>query len=156
MTHLPVNHRLRPVYRFIAAACGVFILVFGIIGVVRTGGTPLFSRADAVWVFGMRENLAFAIVSIIGGLVITGATVIGHNLDHYLDVIAGAVFIAAGMLMLLLLQTSANFFAFSMSNCVVSFVLGSLVLGAGLYSKTKTRADRFSGVVGTHRTPVSG
>lgn len=157
MTHLPVDHHLRPVYRLIAGICGAFILVFGIIGVVRTAGTPLFSRTEGVWVFGMRENLAFAIVSILGGLVILGATVIGRNVDHLLDMIAGGVFIAAGMLMLVLLQTSANFFDFSMSNCVVSFLLGVLVIGAGLYSKTRgpSAGRRFESVVDAERAAAA-
>ena len=45
---------------------------------------------------------------------------------------------AVGMLMLGLLRTDANFLGFSMTNCIVSFVLGTIVFAAGLYGRTRT------------------
>jgi hypothetical protein len=133
-SHIPVNHRLRPLYRALAAASGLYVLIFGIVGVIRTGGDPLFFRGDDQ-VFGLRSNLAFAIISIVAGAVILAGAVIGRNLDHYINLVGGIVFLVAGMLMMALLQTSANFLNFQMATCVVSFVIGTVLFSAGLYGR---------------------
>jgi Domain of unknown function (DUF4383) len=141
MAHIPVNHPLRRLYKTLTAFAGLYILVFGIIGLVRTHGTPLFARHDLPWVLGLRTNLAFSILSIAGGIVMLAAVAIGRNIDHYMEILAGGVFIFVGLLMLALLQTDANFLGFSLVNCVVSFILGMVVFAAGLYGKTGSDED---------------
>jgi hypothetical protein len=135
-THLPVNHPLRPLYRVLAGLVGGYSLVFGIAGFTRTRGTPLFAHADLPWVLGLRTNLAFALLSIVSGAVLVVCAVIGRNLDFLVNTFGGLLFMAVGMLMLGLLQTDANFLGFSMTNCVVSLVLGTIVFTAGLYGRT--------------------
>jgi hypothetical protein len=142
MAHIPVNHPLRPLYRVLTALVGAYTLVFGIVGFTQTKGTPLFSQDHLPWVLGLRTNLAFSLLSIVGGAIILVSAVLGRNVDHFIDIVAGAVFIGVGMVMLLLLQTNANFLGFSMANCVVSFILGMIVFAAGLYGKTGTAEDR--------------
>ena len=61
MAHFPVNHPARPLYRVFAGLVGVYILVFGVFGVVQTWGEPLFSRGSH-WALGLRTNLAFSLV----------------------------------------------------------------------------------------------
>jgi hypothetical protein len=141
MAHIPVNHPLRRLYKTLTAFAGLFILVFGIVGLVKTHGTPLFSQDNLPRVFGLRTNLAFAILSIAGGGVMLAAVIVGRNLDHYMEIAAGGVFILVGLVELVLLQTNANFLGFSMVNCVVSFILGMVVFAAGLYGKTGTEED---------------
>ena len=136
MSHIPVNHHLRPLYRGLTALAGIFILVFGVIGLARTAGTSPFSVQDAVYVFGLRTNLAFSVLSIIAGLILAGSTVFGRNVDHFINIGAGLGFMVVGMLMLGLLHTDANFLAFTMTNVIVSFILGIVVFAAGLYGKT--------------------
>jgi hypothetical protein len=138
---LPVNHPLRPLYRFLAALCGLYILIFGIIALTKTQGTPLFSQSanDNVWVLGLRANLGFAILSIIAGAIIVVGALIGRNLDRLINIWGGILFMVVGMAMLLLLQTNANFFSFSMSNCVASFIIGTVLFSAGVYGKTGPR-----------------
>ena len=46
-----------------------------------------------------------------------------------------------GLAMLLLLQTNANFLMFSMSNCVASFIIGTVLFAAGLYGKVGSAAQ---------------
>jgi len=145
LTHLPVNHPLRPLYRVLAGLVGVYSLVFGIAAFTRTKGTPLFAHTDLPWVLGLRTNLAFALLSIFSGAVLAVCAVIGRNLDFLVNTLGGLVFMAVGMLMLGLLQTDANFLGFSMTNCVVSLVLGTVVFTAGLYGRTGT------GSSGAHR-----
>lgn len=135
MPHIPVNHRLQPAYRILAALAGLFVLVFGTIGIIRTVGDPLFDQGgDSV--FGLKLNLAFSIISVVTGIVVLVGALLGRNVDHYINIVAGGVFLVAGMLMMTLLRTDANFLNFRMATCIVSFVIGTVLLLAGLYGKT--------------------
>lgn len=135
-SHIPVNHRLQPFYRFLAALAGIYVLVFGIIGVTRTGSHALFDQNGDVSVFGLRSNLAFAIISIIVGVVVLGGAIIGGNFDHFINLFGGIVFLGAGILMMALLETDADFLNFQMATCIVSFVIGIVLFTAGLYGRT--------------------
>jgi len=135
MAHFPVNHHLRPLYRSLAGLAGVYMLVFGIVGFSETSGLPLFTQDEARWALGLRTNPAFAILSIVAGAVVVVANIIGRNLAHHVNQAAAVVFIVVGMVMLLLLRTSANFFAFSMVNVVVTFILALVVGTASLYDR---------------------
>src|SRR5262249_14937204 len=123
MSHIPVNHPLRGFYRFLATLTGLYVLVFGAVGIARAHGTPAFAQDHLHWVLGLRTNLAFAVLSVVAGAVILVAAVIGRNLDRFVNVGGGLLFMAAGMLMLILMRTDANFLGFSMVNCVVSFLI---------------------------------
>ncbi len=136
MSHLPVDHHMRSVYRFLAGLAGLFVLVFGIIGTIRTAGDPLFSQTETTWVFGLRANLAFSLLSLVVGAIIVLGAFIGRNTARMINLGGGVIFLVAGMAMLTLLQSGANFLAFSMTNCVVSFVIGLVLLAAGLYGKS--------------------
>lgn len=140
MAHIPINHPLRPLYRALAGLIGAYILVFGVVGLLRTWGDPLFDRGD-VWVLGLRTNLAFAILSVVYGLVLLAANVIGGNTEHLVNLGAGVLFMFAGMLMMTLMQTEANILNFSMSTVILSLVFGLIVFTAGLYDKVGTAED---------------
>ncbi|MEV4847126.1 DUF4383 domain-containing protein [Micromonospora matsumotoense] len=148
MAHFPVNHPARPLYRVFAGLVGVYILVFGVFGVVQTWGEPFFSRGSH-WALGLRTNLAFSLVSVLFGLVlIIGASRRG-NLGHVMNLTAGVVFMVTGIAMMSVLQTRANVLNFSMSTVIVSLLFGLLLLATGLYDKIGTdehaeqeRADR--------------
>jgi hypothetical protein len=87
-------------------------------------------------------NLAFAILSVIVGVVVLGGALWGRNTDHFINLAAGAVFLVAGILMLTVLQTSANFLNFQVATCVTSFVIGLVLLTAGLYGKVGSPAEQ--------------
>ena len=140
MSHTPVNHPLRPLYRVLAGLTGLYVLVFGIAGVVETSGTDLFGHPSE-YALGLRTNLAFSIISVVAGLIILVATVIGRNLDYRVNQVAGYAFAGMGVLMLALLQTDANILNFSVATCVVSFVISLVLLTAGLYSKVGNDDD---------------
>lgn len=133
--HLPINHRLSGFYRFLAALAGIFLLVFGIVGIVQTWGDPLFDQERDVRALGLGTNLAFALLSILVGAIVVLGAVIGGNLAHYLNLFGGGVFWLSGLVMLLLLQTDANFLNFQVATCIVSFLIGTLLVLAGLYGK---------------------
>jgi len=136
MAHIPVNHHLRPLYRTLAVIAGFYVLIFGIVGVARTGGLDFFAQEGTPEVLGIRANRAFALLSVVAGVVIVACNIIGRNVDHWANLIGGIVFLAAGMAMMTLLQTNANFLGFTLTTCVVSFVIGLVLFTAGLYGKS--------------------
>jgi len=140
-THLPVNHPLRPLYRTLVGLVSVYMLLLGIVGLVQTRSTPLFAEHDLPWVLGVRTNMAFALLSLVSGAVLLVSTVIGRNVDYLVNIIGGIALMAVGMLMLSLLQTDANILGFTVTNCIVSFVLGCVVFTAGLYGRTGSPAE---------------
>jgi 4-hydroxybenzoate polyprenyltransferase len=136
MSHIPINHPLRPLYRTLSVLTGLFILVFGIVGAVNTSGDPVFDQDKIERVFGLRTNFAFSVLSIAAGAVLVLATVIGRNLDKWVYLLGGIVFMAVGLAELALMDTDLNYFAFAMTNVIVSMVIGSILFTAGLYGKS--------------------
>src|SRR5437763_1772041 len=141
LTHLPINHPLRNLYRAAAALIGAGVLVFGIVGFTRTRGTALFAQDHLPWVLGLRTNLAFALLSIVSGAVLLVCAVVGRNLDHLLNFLGGLAFLVIGMLMLGLMQTDLNVFNYNVTKCVVSFLIGLVLFLAGLYSRVGSEDD---------------
>jgi hypothetical protein len=135
MSHIPVNHPLRPLYRVLAALAGVYVLLFGVIGFVSTSGDGMFHRGDSS-VLGLQTNLAFSIMSIVAGLVIILAIFVGRNVDYVVNLWGGVAFLAVGLAMLTLLQTDLNVLNFSIATCIVSFVIGLVLFSAGLYGRS--------------------
>ncbi|WBB65093.1 DUF4383 domain-containing protein [Micromonospora sp. WMMD812] len=134
MAHFPVNHPARPIYRVLSGVIGLYILVFGVWGVVQTAGESLFGR-ESNWVLGLRTNLAFSLASVIfGAFLLVGASR-RTNLGHYMNLTAGIIFLVTSILMMSVLQTDANFLNFSMSTVIVSMLFGLVLLGTGLYDK---------------------
>lgn len=134
MIHLPVNHHLRPLYRTLAGLAGMYILAFGIFGLVQTWGTPFFGR-QSTSVLGLRTNLAFSLLSIVVGAIVVVGAFIGRNVDRMINLVGGMVFLLAGMFMMLLLQTNLNLLNFTMATCIASFVIGLVLAVAGLFGK---------------------
>jgi Domain of unknown function (DUF4383) len=135
MSHFPVNHPLRPFYRVLAAFAGLYVLGFGVVGVVRASGSPFFDRGELT-VLGLRTNLAFALASVLAGAVILLAIFVGRNVDYAVNVWGGVAFMVVGTVGLGLLQTDLNVLNFSMATVIVSFVIGMLLFTAGLYGRS--------------------
>ncbi|HEY1174704.1 MAG TPA: DUF4383 domain-containing protein [Phytomonospora sp.] len=154
MDHLPINHRLRPLWRGLAFLTGVYILVFGILGFIesRDEGLAWTAQEGLPWVLGLRANPAFSALSIaVGAIVVVGA-LIGRNIDRWINLIAGAVFLLASMFMLLLLRTDLNFLGFGVSTCVVSAILGLILFTAGLYGRVGSVEREAAEEARRHRT----
>jgi hypothetical protein len=140
LLHLPVNHRYRPIYRFLASLAGLYVTVFGIVGAVVSRGHGAFSRGPMV-ALGLHTNLAFSILSIVVGVVALTGVALGRNYDFWLELIGGVAFLLVGMLMLTLLETSLNILNFTVATCVVSFAIGLVLFTAGLYSRSGTTEE---------------
>jgi Domain of unknown function (DUF4383) len=132
-----VNHHLRPVYRVLAALCGLYVLAFGIAAVAHAADAAFFARDGLPTVLGLRGNRAFAFLSIIAGVALIVASVIGGNIDRWVNLVTGIVFLTAGMVMMSIMQTGLNLLGFTMTTCVVSFVIGLVLFMAGLYGRTR-------------------
>ena len=76
MAHNPVNHPLRPLYRALSALAGVYLALFGIVGLIVTPGNGLFGQPDDR-VLGQGANLFWSIVSLILGAIVLVGVVIG-------------------------------------------------------------------------------
>jgi hypothetical protein len=135
MSHLPINHHLQPLYRVLAGACGLYILLFGILGLIQTGEHDFLAQDGLPSVLGLRANGAFASLSIVAGIVILVGAVIGRSIDRWINLVGGVLFVVAGMAMMTLLQTDLNVLGFTMSTCIVSFVIGLVLFTAGLYGR---------------------
>ncbi|WP_328535454.1 DUF4383 domain-containing protein [Streptomyces sp. NBC_00344] len=130
--HLPVDHRLSRVYRFGAGLTGLFLLAFGILGLIDRIG---FFNTGGDMVMGLNTNGALSIISIvIGGLLLAGAA-IGGNIASMLNMVVGVAFLASGFVNLALLDTGSNFLAFHIQNVLFSFVVGVLLMTFGMYGR---------------------
>jgi hypothetical protein len=136
-SHLPVNHHLRPLYRVLAALCGLYVLIFGIGAVAQTAASTFFAHDGTPTVLGLRGNRAFALLSIVAGLVVIAAALVGGMIDRWVNLVGGVVFLTAGIAMMTLLQTDLNLLGFTMTTCVVSFAIGLVLFAAGLYGRTQ-------------------
>jgi hypothetical protein len=140
MSHLPVNHRLRPLWRTLATLIGLYLMVFGIIGIIQCAGDPFWDRGS-VTVLGLKTNMAFAVLSVVVGAAVLIANILGRNIDHWVNMCLGGVFMFVGVFGLIIIRSSLNKLNFSVATCVVSSLLGTALLIAGLYGKTGSDAD---------------
>jgi hypothetical protein len=140
MGHNPVNHPLRPIYRAVGALIGLYFVVFGVVGLIVTGGDGLFaSVTDRV--LGQGSNLAWSIVSVILGLVVLGAAVLGRNLDVEVDKFVGWGLLVLGSYSLAVARTDVNVFHFSIATVVVTYTAGMLLITTGYYSKVVPESE---------------
>ncbi len=136
MSHIPINHPLRPLYRALSVLASLFVLVFGIVGYFTTKGGALFEQDQVERVFGLRTNLGFSLLSIAAGVILLVATAIGRNVDKWVYMIGGFGFMVVGIAELAVMRSDLNYFAFAMSNVIVSFVVGMILFAAALYGKS--------------------
>lgn len=151
MAHIPINHPLRPVYRLLAGLAGLYLFAVGLFGLLRSWGSPPFAR-DGVWVLGLRFNLASALLFTLLGAVIVAAALIGGQTEHLTNLASGGILLGIGFVALALLRFG-NFLNFSMTNVIVSFVLGLLMMTAGMYDKVGATEESRTGRRGRPAVP---
>jgi hypothetical protein len=138
MAHFPVNHHLRPLYRTLAGLAGVYILAFGVTAVVRARNLPFFAQDGLPSALGLHGNQAFGVLSIVVGLVLICGAIIGRNVDRWINLVGGLVFLVAGFVMMIVLRSGLDYLGFTMSTCIVSFIIGLVLITAGLYGHVGT------------------
>lgn len=133
--HLPVDHRLSRVYRFGAGLMGLFLLVFGILGLIDKVG---WFDTGGDEVVGLSTNGTLSVLSIAVGLLLFVGMVIGGNFASTLNMTLGVLFILSGFANMALLDTDSNFLAFRIQNVLFSFVVGILLMTFGMYGRVGT------------------
>lgn len=133
--HLPVDHRLSRVYRIGAGLMGLFLLVFGIFGLIDKVG---WFDTNGDEVVGLSTNGTLSVLSIAVGLLLLVGMVIGGNFASTLNMTLGVLFILSGFANMALLDTDSNFLAFRIQNVLFSFVVGILLMTFGMYGRVGT------------------
>jgi hypothetical protein len=135
--HLPVHHRLSRVYRAGAGLVGLFLVVFGVLGV--TGNIGFFSTGDNT-VLGLNTNGALSWLSILVGLLLLVGMIKGGNFASSLNMLLGVLFVLSGFVNLALLERGDwNVLAFRLPNVLFSFAVGLLLLVFGMYGRVSGR-----------------
>jgi hypothetical protein len=140
MAHYPINHHFRQPYRLLTAAAGLYLTLFGILGIASTWGDPFFHRGSD-WVLGLRTNPAAAWLATVVGLIVLVAALIGGNVHHRVNLVLGWGIIAVAMVLMTMIQTDANVLNVSMANIIVLTLLGLVILLGGLYGKVGSEQD---------------
>ncbi|MDH6464213.1 uncharacterized protein (DUF697 family) [Micromonospora sp. A200] len=141
MAHTPVNHPARPIYRAIGGLVGLYLVVFGVLGVIASAGNDLFAQDDTK-VLGQGTNLGFSLLSILLGILVLAGTVIGRNLDVAINQFLAYGLMVLGLAELAFLQTDANIGNFSILTVIVVLTLSMVLLMAGMYGKVGTDEEK--------------
>ncbi|WP_436777824.1 DUF4383 domain-containing protein [Yinghuangia sp. YIM S09857] len=129
---MPVDHRLARVYRFGAGAVGLFLLVFGILGLVDSID---FFGDTGENVAGLSTNGALSVLSVVIGLVLLAGAFRGGNFASTLNIVLGIGFLLSGFVNLALIGKDANVLGFGMSNVIFSFAVGLVLMTFGMYGR---------------------
>lgn len=157
MSHLPVDHHLRPMYRAVAALAGGAVTAFGVVGLVETAGAEWFGQGD--WSsLGVATNRALAVAGLVFGVVVVLASLIGRNLDQVVTFYGGIGLLLVGTAMLALSETELNVLSATVGTAAAAYVVGFVLLACGLYTRTSVRARRAgpgSGAAPTEHVPAA-
>jgi uncharacterized protein DUF4383 len=134
MAHTPINHPLRPLYRTLSALVGIYLILYGIVGFIVGAG-------DGDRVLGQGGNLLWSIVSLVVGVVVLVAAVIGRNVDVKVDQYVGWGLVAIGTYELALNRTDGNVLDFTVSTVIVTYICALILILASLYGKVGTEED---------------
>ncbi|MGW0902872.1 DUF4383 domain-containing protein [Streptomyces sp. NPDC002853] len=130
--HLPVDHRLSQIYRITAGLMGLFLLAFGILGLIHRIG---FFDTGSHTTLGLSTNGALSIISIAVSALLLAASVRGGNTASTLTTLIGIVFLLAGFANLFTLGSRYNLLNFRMQNVLFSFAVGLLLMTGGMYGR---------------------
>ncbi|GAB3851431.1 DUF4383 domain-containing protein [Micromonospora andamanensis] len=137
MAHTPVNHPARPIYRAIGGLIGLYLVAFGVIGLLTSTGEPFFSQGDTQ-ALGQGTNLGFSLFNIVVGAIVLAGTAIGRNLDVLINQWSAYLIMAVSLAGLAFIRTEANIFNLSVATVIVHMVLSLVLLMAGMYGKVGT------------------
>ena len=135
LAHIPINHHLRGLWRAVGALSGLYLVALGVYGIIETSGLELFAQDDLPEVFAQQLNPASAGMVLVLGAVVVLVTVVGRNLDHFVNFWIGQILVVVATLSMAVLRTDANVLGLNMTSVVVWMLVGLLVLTSALYAK---------------------
>ncbi|MDT5042051.1 MAG: hypothetical protein QOE51_3036 [Actinoplanes sp.] len=140
MAHTPVNHPLRPFYRTLGALSGVWLILFGVLGLIVNAGDDFFA-VHAEHVLGQGANAFASILSLLTGAAILIVTAVGRNVDTEAYTFLGWGILVVGSYGLATGRTDANFLGYTMATVIVDYLVGLILVLAGLYIKSAPSAE---------------
>ncbi|MFI8101221.1 DUF4383 domain-containing protein [Streptomyces sp. NPDC086023] len=129
---LPVDHRLHRVYGIGAGLCGLLLLVFGFLGFADSLS---FFSTEGQRIAGLSTNGLLSSISVLFGVLLIVAAVIGGNFASTVNIAVGVLFVASGFVHLFLIDRPGNILDFGLSNVIFSFLMGLLVMTFGMYGR---------------------
>lgn len=137
MAHTPVNHPARPIYRAIGGLTGLYLVVFGALGIIASTGNEILAQDDTR-VLGQGTNLGFSLLSVLLGIVVLIGTALGRNIDVAINQWLAYSLMVISLAGLAFIRTDANFFNFSITTVMVVMTAALVLLMVGMYGKVGT------------------
>ncbi|RQX15925.1 DUF4383 domain-containing protein [Micromonospora ureilytica] len=134
MAHTPVNHPARPIYRAIGGLTGLYLVVFGVLGIIASTGNEFLAQDDTR-VLGQGTNLGFSLLSVLLGIVVLVGTGLGRNIDVAINQWLAYGLMVVSLAGLAFIRTDANFFNFSITTVMVVMTAALVLLMVGMYGK---------------------
>lgn len=126
------THPIHTVHRVGIGGLGLFLLLFGMIGLSRR---LTFHSTQGEIVMGLQTNGLLAAVSVVVSLVLIGSAAHGGRTASTVGIASGGLFLVSGIANVFVLGTDLNMFAFGLSNVVFSLVVGMGLLFTGAYGR---------------------
>ncbi|MEU4336682.1 DUF4383 domain-containing protein [Micromonospora lupini] len=140
MAHTPINHPARPIYRAIGGLTGLYLVVFGVLGIIAGAGDEILAQDDTR-VLGQGTNLGFSLLCVLLGLVVLVGTALGRNIDVAINQWLAYALMVVSLAGLAFIRTDANFFNFSIFTVIVVMTAALVLLMAGMYGKVGTEDE---------------
>ncbi|MEV4118100.1 DUF4383 domain-containing protein [Micromonospora sp. NPDC049645] len=140
MAHTPVNHPARPIYRAIGGLTGLYLVVFGVLGIIASTGNEILAQDDTR-VLGQGTNLGFSLLSVLLGIVVLIGTVLGRNIDVVINQWLAYGLMVVSLAGLAFIRTDANIFNFSITTVIVVMTAALVLLMVGMYGKVGTEDE---------------
>ncbi|MEO3771506.1 DUF4383 domain-containing protein [Micromonospora sp. B9E7] len=140
MAHTPVNHPARPIYRAIGGLTGLYLVVFGVLGIITSTGNEILAQDDTR-VLGQGTNLGFSLLSVLLGIVVLVGTALGRNIDVVINQWLAYALMVIGLGGLAFIRTDANIFNFSITTVVVVLTASLVLLMVGMYGKVGSEEE---------------
>jgi hypothetical protein len=137
MAHTPINHPARPIYRAIGGLTGLYLVVFGVLGIIASAGNEVLAQDDTK-VLGQGTNLGFSLLCVLLGLVVLVGTALGRNIDVAINQWLAYTLMVVGLGALAFIRTDANIFNVNVLTVVVVLSASLVLLMAGMYGKVGT------------------
>lgn len=133
MSHLPVDHPLRGLYRALTVLTGAASVVYGVAALAQTSDLS-FTDNVGESVLGMTANPAAGLLWVVVGAIVVLTSLVGRNVDGKINQVVGPVLWVIGTVGLVLIRNGDNVLAFSVTSVCVLYLLGTVWFTGALYS----------------------
>lgn len=130
---MPFNTRVRRIYRAILGALGIGITAFSAAALAKAFGDPFFGDSG-IKLLGAEVNPASAVFWLIIGLLLLTTVLIGRNVLPTMATAIGSFLLGFGVVLLGIIRTPANIFAYTLGDAFITFVIALVILWCGMYS----------------------